>query len=142
MPRFQAIQLNIAILSLLLLISACAVPGSTTATPSPSALITSTAAPSVVPSITSVPTYTTAPTLPLDEAKAFAADLLINNAGCSLPCWWGFIPGETPWETIRDVLGQLDSNLYVVQIDESLFFAIPKIPVPTELVSTYPSYIY
>ena len=89
-----------------------------------------------------IPTYTAVPTLPIDEAKDLAADLLMNNAGCSLPCWWGFTPGETSWETVRDLLGQLDDDLFVVELEDSVFFANPKIPVPTELVSIYPSYIY
>jgi hypothetical protein len=25
-------------------------------------------------------------------------DLLVNNAGCELPCYWGITPGETTWQ--------------------------------------------
>lgn len=25
--------------------------------------------------------------------------MLQDNGGCQLPCWWGFTPGETPWQT-------------------------------------------
>src|SRR5690606_11031148 len=27
-------------------------------------------------------------------------NLLTQNAGCELPCWWGIVPGETRIETI------------------------------------------
>jgi hypothetical protein len=29
-------------------------------------------------------------------------DLFHNNAGCKLPCWWGFTPEKTLWTTVRD----------------------------------------
>ncbi len=28
-------------------------------------------------------------------------DLMANNAGCILPCWWGIIPGKTTWEEME-----------------------------------------
>jgi hypothetical protein len=34
--------------------------------------------------------------------QAFLAQMLADNGGCELPCWWGITPGETSWEeTIR-----------------------------------------
>jgi len=36
-----------------------------------------------------------------DEKYAFVSEMLRNNGGCRLPCWWGFTPGETAWETTK-----------------------------------------
>jgi hypothetical protein len=32
---------------------------------------------------------------------------LIENPVCSLPCWWGIIPGETSWGDVRNLLDYL-----------------------------------
>ncbi len=42
-----------------------------------------------------VPTSSQFPTLPSAEAEAMVIDLLENNGGCLLPCWWGLTPGKT-----------------------------------------------
>ena len=34
-------------------------------------------------------------------------DLLENNAGCELPCWWGFTPGETSSDSIYNYFSPL-----------------------------------
>ena len=47
--------------------------------------------------ITSTPFLTPLPTLTTENAKKLVQDLLENNAGCQLPCWWGITPGETKW---------------------------------------------
>jgi hypothetical protein len=43
------------------------------------------------------PTWTPLPAVPPATADAIVEDLLKNNAGCRLPCWWGVVPGETQW---------------------------------------------
>lgn len=42
-----------------------------------------------------------APTLSPDQEQALVLDLLQNNAGCRLPCWWGFTPRKTSWQTAQ-----------------------------------------
>jgi hypothetical protein len=74
-----------------------------TFTPSPRSTKTST--PTVTVTATGTPeppTPTPGPTLSNPDLEAFVLDLLDNNAGCELPCWWGFKPGVTAWETARD----------------------------------------
>lgn len=110
-------------LVLVICLAGCCVPG---ASPLPSAtpLLTSaeptkapllTAVPSSVPTLevpTSTPTPspipptytprpTPGPTMTADEEQALVLGLLRGNAGCQLPCWWGFTPGETSWETAQ-----------------------------------------
>jgi hypothetical protein len=65
---------------------------------------TSTPAPTDTPSPTIPPTIVWSPmaTLSMGEADQKIQDLLDNNAGCQLPCWWGITPGETSKiDTIR-----------------------------------------
>ena len=33
-------------------------------------------------------------------------DLLENNGGCKLPCWWGIVPGKTDWSSAKQCLSQ------------------------------------
>ncbi len=51
-----------------------------------------------------LPTPTRLPTLPAEEAEQEIIDLLLHNAGCKLPCWWGITPGETSLQTARSSL--------------------------------------
>lgn len=60
-----------------------------TTTPSP----TCTLAPSTV---------TPWPTLAANERQQFAREMLATNDGCELPCWWGTMPGQTDWQTVRN----------------------------------------
>lgn len=39
-----------------------------------------------------------------DEAQRLVQELLENNAGCKLPCWWGITPGKTTWIEARPIL--------------------------------------
>jgi hypothetical protein len=61
---------------------------------------------------TSPPSTTAIPTLPPEEAKALVLDLLEDNAGCLLPCYWGFTPGKTPWKEARDFLATFAIKIY------------------------------
>ena len=53
----------------------------------------------------------TEPTLTADESKQLVRDLLENNAGCRLPCWWGITPGKTTWIEARQILEK--TSLYI-----------------------------
>lgn len=66
-------------------------------TPTQSALAVSTVTPTQILSTafpTVSPTLTFAPTLSPIEAKAKVLELLHNNGGCRLPCFWGFFPNQ------------------------------------------------
>lgn len=76
-------------------------PVTTTSMPSPvpptrTPLLTPTPQP---PTPTVAPSPTIAPTLTADQEQALVLELLQTNAGCRLPCWWGFTPGQTTWPT-------------------------------------------
>lgn len=44
---------------------------------------------------TSTLTWTPRPTLPPDQAHAFALKMIRTNGSCSFPCWLGIVPGQT-----------------------------------------------
>jgi hypothetical protein len=44
------------------------------------------------------------PTLTSEEREIVTLQLLSTNGGCSLPCWWGFILGDTKWEQVNNFL--------------------------------------
>ncbi len=63
-------------------------------------------------------TMTSIPTLPPAEAEAQIIELLKNNGGCHLPCFWGFTPGQT--ERIAPIIEQLGVDRRMVIKREDL----------------------
>ena len=117
-------------------------------TPSPTATATGTFV--VPPSFTPTPTntatfitpiWTPQPTLSPEEAERLILDLLENNAGCQLPCWWGFTPGQTTWEEAKRLLETIASNIYI-GLGETFSYAEVIIPVPEEVYPIYPRQYY
>lgn len=99
------------ILTSMLAINACQVVGpSSSAPPTPSQAAPISAASSTPPSVPeptsdgAEATWTPLPTLTTAEALSRTMELLSNNAGCELPCWWGITPGETSWDAARQLL--------------------------------------
>jgi hypothetical protein len=67
------------------------------------------------------------PTLTADEAKKLVQDLLENNAGCQLPCWWGITPGKTAWADARSFLESF--SLYIREGEMGAGVQVP-LPAP------------
>ncbi len=61
---------------------------------------------------TPLTTLTPLPTIPPGELQFYLQNLLLNNGGCRLPCWWGIYPGITKWETARQFLESFDSVIF------------------------------
>jgi hypothetical protein len=102
-----------------------------TVTPSPtptSELPTNTPMPSPIPP-TRIPRPTPVPTMTADEEYAFVSEMLRDNGGCQLPCWWGFTPGETPWETTEIFFASLGKKVEAWSGDDAqhytVYFDIP-----------------
>jgi hypothetical protein len=56
-------------------------------------------------------------------------DLLKNNGGCRLPCWWGFTPGKTDWRTTLAFLsssGKAITGYGSPYVTYEVSFKIPK----------------
>jgi hypothetical protein len=61
-----------------------------------------------------------------------ALELLENNNGCKLPCWWGVTPGQTEWQTAYQFLRMFDSDPYFFSNSEFGFYEV-HIPLPIEV---------
>ena len=88
-----------------------------TSTPTLSPSDTPTHSPPLPP--TQPPTLTPAPTLSRQEAYTLVADLLKNNGGCRLPCWWGMVPGKSSW---RDDSHFLETFVDSIQLQDETQF--------------------
>ena len=115
-------------------------PLSSTATPTNAPQVEFTSTPTILP-VTVVPTpspsWTPLPTLTIDDAQRLVKELLESNAGCRLPCWWGFTPGQTPWEEAEHFLTQVAQYIGTYNEEtENTFKANAKIHTPAGAVST------
>lgn len=43
-------------------------------------------------------------TATIQERERFVSESLSDNNDCRLPCWWGFVPGETAWKDVEELL--------------------------------------
>ncbi len=55
---------------------------------------TATPRPTITPRATRTASWTPLPTLPPTQARQRVLELLQDNGGCRLPCWWGVAPGS------------------------------------------------
>lgn len=55
---------------------------------------------------TQLPTLTILPTLSVEEAKTSLLSLSQNNGGCQFPCLWGFTPGQSSIEVLKNSLSR------------------------------------
>lgn len=53
------------------------------------------------------PTLTFAPALSPDDAEMYVVELLQTNGECRLPCFWGFVPGQTAMQQFQSKLNSL-----------------------------------
>lgn len=69
------------------------------------------------------------PTLTADQEEALVLGLLQDNAGCRLPCWWRFTPGQTDWQTVQEFLassGKVSTGYGDPYVTYEVSFKIPK----------------
>ena len=55
------------------------------------------------------------PTLSPDEAMAEVQRLYETNNGCLLPCWWGIVPGQTNWTSVKHLFEPFASRIIYVK---------------------------
>lgn len=83
-----------------------------------------TSKPSGIPLATRTPspisTATPLPTLTYEDKLAVTKDLLTTNAGCKLPCWWGFTPGETKWEDAKRYLETFATIFHYIERNDDI----------------------
>lgn len=50
------------------------------------------------------PTKSIVPTMDLQAKNEILSNIFENNGGCQLPCYWGFMPGESSWNVTSSYL--------------------------------------
>lgn len=81
--------------------------------------------------------------LSAEEKRNLILDLLKNNAGCELPCWWGFAPGETTRNDVMNFFQKIGEKPAGEIISSDQYVIRYEIEIPdhnTHLVQTYYSY--
>lgn len=80
------------------------------------------------PTITSIP-LTPLPTLHFNESALKVMNLLANNGGCRLPCFWGITPGKTTSAELYHFLNQFSDEVSAVAKDQdhyTFYYAHPE----------------
>lgn len=116
---------HIVLLILLFLIAGCSAVNSSrvqvTSTPILILPVETVIAPLPEPTPTIViPPSSPVPTLPPGEAEEMILDLLQNNAGCLLPCWWGVTPGKTSRKDAQALFETLASDFSSVNFYDNV----------------------
>jgi hypothetical protein len=88
----------------------CAVLDTTTPIPETSPpIMTNTSSATVTP--THVENSTPTTSSENEEGQKLVKELLENNGGCKLPCWWGITPGKTTWTEARKILEKVSLSI-------------------------------
>jgi hypothetical protein len=85
-------------------------------------------------------TLTPEPTLSSENAQSLTKKLLITNAGCKPPCWWGLTPGKTSLEEIRSFFSTFRgiANDYAIKDDPGLIgWTIPNKDRHLDIYTTF-----
>ncbi|NMC34950.1 MAG: hypothetical protein GYA36_21220 [Veillonellaceae bacterium] len=99
---------------------------------------------SLLPSLTPIPEWTPLPTINPETQNAFMVELLKNNRGCQLPCWWGIEPGKTTWTSARQfleafaIIERAEQSNEIANEIHNVWFPIPFSDT-TDLASIYVS---
>jgi hypothetical protein len=112
------------------------------ATPIPVIISTKLATITPLPTSTILSVQTRLPTLNAQNPSVAVKELLENNGGCQLPCWWGVIPGRTNWEDAYNLLSPIANTVYESTtgnpelINVAMFFPAPY-PLSGEFRQVY-----
>lgn len=79
------------------------------------------------------PTLPPLPTLDTEGAQILLDELLLNNAGCYLPCFWGITPGKTTWLEAKRFLETFASLTGIRVINGEIRYGSFHIPFPNDM---------
>lgn len=82
----------------------------------PTSTITPTPTP---PPPTAIPTVQPVPTLSVLEEGALLSELMADNGGCELPCWWGISPGQTAAQAAKSMFASQGIGRWDASFDGS-----------------------
>lgn len=67
-----------------------------------------------------IPTTSSART----NSQKLVQQLLENNGGCRLPCWWGITPGKTTWTEAYQILEKVSRSIGGHESGESFYVSV------------------
>jgi len=124
------------------MISGCVLPGIAPLTSTPSAEVfilpttssptdTDEVAPTQTATVTPIDqtTDTPSPTVLPTRATGFIVEMMTNNDGCQLPCWWGITPGETRWTDLQNSFNAQGLSLVDGRLDLKPWMFITGYPM-------------
>jgi hypothetical protein len=119
--------------------TSAATMSSATTTPDEIAVFysTTTPFPTELPTLVSTSTPIHYATLEPIQAQERILDLLHNNAGCRLSCWWGIVPGVTPWQIARSILEPIASKIEIVGSENQFIAYAIFDSLPPDLAPAY-----
>jgi hypothetical protein len=82
------------------------------------------------------------PTMNREDSQSLLNDLLANNAGCRLPCFWGITPGKTTYESVLNFLKTFTMILGVTDAPGNIRILYSQIPFTEHLGTVDHSYIF
>lgn len=88
------------------------------------------------PSDNSTATVVVTPTWSPQQIPERVRQLLTENAGCALPCWWGIEPEKTTWEEAKAILAPLALQIGAPQRLASQIAYDVLVPVPVDVFPT------
>lgn len=62
-------------------------------------------------SSTVTPATSPIPTLSLAEKETIALEYYMTNGNCELPCWWGIVPGEAEWQSVKSFFSTIATEI-------------------------------
>jgi len=80
-----------------------------------------------LPTAITTPTWTPLPTLPPDQAQAFALEMMTTNGGCELPCWLGITPGKITWNEAHAFLATFADEINSKKNMNGVMFKFPDL---------------
>lgn len=102
---------SIILISIAILETSCVAQSPTRTSPTPTLTLLPTRTLFISPPVSSMSLPQPTPTLSREERDSQILNLLMTNAGCELPCWWGIVPGETTLDQTREYIRSLGREL-------------------------------
>jgi hypothetical protein len=81
------------------------------------------------------------PSIILVDAQKLLDDLLMNNAGCNLPCFWGITPGITTWEEAKSFLETFAHFTGARVVNGEILLGYFHIPFPGDMGTVTHTYV-
>lgn len=69
------------------------------------------------------PTLHPGPTLTTNESQSMISKFMQRSQSCLFPCWWGIVPGKSPWAYTNSLLTYLNLKSSSIELPEGKSYA-------------------